>query len=401
MVAIAARELTKTFGNDVPAIDHVDLDVRSGEFLILLGPTGCGKSTLLRLLAGIEEPTSGQVLLDGVPVRDIEPRDRDVAMVFQTYALYPHLTVAQNIGFPLRAMPVPAADVGERIAEAARQAGVADLLNRYPSHLSGGPGQRVAMARALVRQPKIFLLDEPMSNVDAGSRAALRGEIVELVRRLGVTTVYVTHDQTEAMSMADRVAVLCRGVLHQVGPPAQVYADPDTVFVAAFLGTPRASLLEAAVYASDGKVVLDLGSQVLELPAGDPRTQALAAHHTERVTVALRALPLGEAGEMTLRGTVRMVENLGHELLAHLDVGGIPTPREDRPAIGAPPAAERPSFGFYPLHDVTSPLPRGEVMVRIPVPGRARVGETLATAVRLDDLLLFDRAGRRIRFFAE
>jgi multiple sugar transport system ATP-binding protein len=372
MVAIAASQLTKTFG-DVVALDRVDLTVAPGEFLVVLGPTACGKSTLLRLLAGIEQPTSGEVRYDGVPVGEIATRDRDIAMIFQNYPLYPHLTVAQNIGFPLHSTPMPAARIGARVAEAARDVGIADLLGRYPEHLSGGQRQRVAMARAVVRRPSVLLLDEPLSNVDAGARTTLRGEIVALVRGLGVTTVYVTHDQVEALSVADRLAVLRHGVLQQVGPPAEVYADPDTLFVAAFLGTPRTSLLAAAVYAEEGRVVLDLGSQVLEVPPDDPRTAGLARHHTERVTVALRALTPGP-GSMELRGTVRLVESLGHELLARVDVGGVPTP---------------------PLEEPQSP--RGELMVRVPVPGRVSVGEELTVGLGLDDLLLFDRAGRRIR----
>jgi multiple sugar transport system ATP-binding protein len=396
MVAITARELTKTF-DDVVAVQNVDLAVASGEFLVLLGPTGCGKSTLLRMLAGFEEPTAGTVLFDGVPVTDIEPRERDIAMVFQNYALYPHLTVAQNIGFPLRLNPGPASNVAARVAAVARSVGISDLLSRYPQHLSGGQQQRVAMARALVRQPSVFLLDEPLSNVDAGARAALRGEIVALARRLAVTTVYVTHDQTEAMSMADRIAVLRLGVLQQVGPPAEVYADPDTLFVAAFLGMPRTSLLEAAVYADAGRVVLDLGSQVLELPAGDPGTERLAKHHTERVTLALRALSL-QPRSMSVHGTVREVENQGHELLAHVDVGGVPSIRLDAPVQRARSVAASTPYGFYPAYDLVDAPPMGEVMVRIPVPGRISVGDELDVGVGLTDLLLFDREGRRIRF---
>ncbi|MFI7545897.1 ABC transporter ATP-binding protein [Actinoplanes sp. NPDC049599] len=396
MVAITARELTKTF-DDVVAVQGVDLEVAPGEFLVLLGPTGCGKSTLLRMLAGFEEPTSGTVLFDGVPVTELDPRQRDIAMVFQNYALYPHLTVAQNIGFPLRLNPGPASDVAARVAAVARSVGISDLLSRYPVHLSGGQQQRVAMARALVRQPAVFLLDEPLSNVDASARAALRGEIVALARRLAVTTVYVTHDQTEAMSMADRIAVLRLGVLQQVGPPAQVYADPDTLFVAAFLGMPRTSLLEAAVYADAGRVVLDLGSQVLELPAGDPCTERLAAHHTERVTLVLRALSR-EPRSMSLHGTVREVENLGHEWLAHVDVGGVPSIRLDAPAPPPRSVAASTPYGFYPAYDLVEAPPMGEVMVRIPVPGRVSVGDELDVGVGPADLLLFDRAGRRIRF---
>ncbi|WP_199511607.1 ABC transporter ATP-binding protein [Nucisporomicrobium flavum] len=405
MVAIAARGLTKVFDDGAVAVDDVCLEVGSGEFLVVLGPTGCGKSTLLRLLAGIEEPTAGTVLYDGVPVREAEPAERDIAMIFQSYALYPHLTVAQNIGFPLHVLPLPAGEVAARVAEIARHVGVDDLLSRYPQHLSGGQRQRVAMARALIRRPAVFLLDEPLSNVDAGARAALRGEIAALVRRLGVTTVYVTHDQIEAMSMADRIAVLRRGVLQQVGPPPEVYADPDTVFVAAFLGTPRTSLLEAVVSVPDGRVLLDLGSQVLELPAGDARTEALARHDTARVTVALRALSPDKKGPLELRGTVRAVENLGHELLVHLDVGGVPTPAATarletssplpRPRTGPP--ADRSPYGLQPAYESLEPPPMGEVMIRMATPARAEVGTELAVGVSWDDLLVFDRTGRRIR----
>jgi multiple sugar transport system ATP-binding protein len=357
-------------------------------------------------------------------------------MVFQDYALYPHLTVAQNIGFPLHAGHEDNRGIAARIAEAAAHVGVTDLLNRLPAHLSGGQRQRVAMARAIVRHPQIFLLDEPLSNVDARVRADLRGEIVALARRLDVTTVYVTHDQAEAMSMADRVAVLRRGVLQQVGPPAEVYADPSTVFVAAFLGTPRTNLLEAAVWADGDRVVVDFGSQVLEVPADDPRRAALAAQHGERVTVALRADALrpvvADADGVVLRGTVRQVENLGHEAIVHLDTGGVRTSTaasrlelpepdrnladamavEPRPARQtrhrliprqrreADPSAVRTSYALSPAYDPElpgEPPPAGEIVVRIPVPVRVVRGESMTFAVDLDRLLLFRRTGERIR----
>jgi multiple sugar transport system ATP-binding protein len=397
MVAIAVRALTKVYDDDgVSAVTGVDLDVVPGEFLVVLGPSGCGKTTLLRLIAGLETPTSGSVLFDGVPVAGLPARERDIAMVFQNYALYPHLSVAQNIGFPLRAGGDEPRDVAARIAEAARHLGITDLLNRLPDHLSGGQRQRVAMARALVRRPAVLLLDEPMSNVDPGVRAELRSEIVTLARRLTVTTVYVTHDQSEAMSMADRVALLRDGVLHQVGAPAEVYADPATLFVAAFLGTPRASLLEAAVYAGPAGVVIDLGSQVLELPPDDPRAAALAERHTERVTVALRALRPDSREGMRLTGIVRRVENLGHELLAHVDTGAVPTPppvpvQQRRLPI-------RTEYGFYPNYDGEPAAPAGEVVVRFPAPAVVKVGAEVSVAVGLADLLLFDRTGNRIRF---
>jgi multiple sugar transport system ATP-binding protein len=392
MVAIAVRALTKTY-DGAPALNGVDLDVAPGELLVVLGPSGSGKSTLLRLIAGFDQPTSGEVFIDGVPVADLAARERNIAMVFQSYALYPHLTVAQNIGFPLRASGDDPGAVAARIAEAARLLGIVELLNRLPEHLSGGQRQRVALARALIRRPAVLLLDEPMSNVDAGGRAELRTEIVGLARRLAVTTVYVTHDQADALSIADRVAVLRDGVLQQVGEPASIYADPATLFVAAFLGTPRPSLLEAAIYADQGRVVLDLGSQVLDLPPADPRTAALAGHHTERVTVVLRALSAG-AG---LTGVVRRIQNLGHEVLAHVDVGGVPTPGlervQKRPAV---PSAHT-EYGFYPNYEGVSLAPAGEVVVRLPAPTSVRVGDDLGAAVGLDELLLFDRAGKRIR----
>jgi multiple sugar transport system ATP-binding protein len=435
MVAIATRALTKVFSDGVVAVDGLDLDIASGEFTVLLGPTGCGKSTLLRLIAGLEVPSSGDILLDGRPLGQLAARHRNIAMVFQDYALYPHLTVAQNIGFPLRAHHEDQGGIAARIAEAASHLGLNELLNRLPAHLSGGQRQRVAMARAIVRRPDIFLLDEPLSNVDAGVRAELRSEIVNLSRRLGVTTVYVTHDQSEAMSMAHRVAVLRRGVLQQVGPPAEVYADPATVFVAAFLGTPRTNLLEAAVYVDGDRVLLDLGAQVLEFAAADPRRAALAAHHTERVTVALRADALTPAGPdapgVLLHGTVLMVENLGHEALVYVDTGGVRTSTaaskldlpdpgqrlagvlatETRPGGGAlrqtlnrlipqQRQGERTSYALQPAYDPElpgDPPPAGEVVVRIPAPVRAVRGESISLAVDLDRLLLFDRAGERIR----
>jgi multiple sugar transport system ATP-binding protein len=383
VVAIGTDRLTKVFDDGTVAVDGVSLRATSGEFLVLLGPTGCGKSTILRLIAGLETATSGHVLIDDRVVDHLAARERRVAMVFQDYALYPHLTVAQNIGFPLRVRHEAGTDIALRVAEVAEQLGIADLLRRQPGVLSGGERQRVAMARAIVRRPHAFLLDEPLSNLDAGLRAELRSDVAALARRIGVTTVYVTHDQGEAMTMADRVAVLRRGVLQQVGTPRQVYDDPGTLFVAAFLGTPRTNLLEGAVYADAGKVVVDLGSQVLELPADDP----LRALHTERVTLALRAdamTPVGSGGSgaawPVLRGTVRAVEHLGHEALVRLDAGTLPTSQ-------ARSLMELPG----------EPLAGGDVTVRLPIEEAPRRGDSLEMAVDPARLMLFDRAGDRIR----
>jgi multiple sugar transport system ATP-binding protein len=440
VVAVATERLRKVFDDGTVAVDDLTLDVASGEFLVLLGPTGCGKSTILRLVAGLEAQTSGHVRIDGRIVDGESTRSRRMAMVFQDYALYPHLTVAENIGFPLRVGAEHQVDVPARVAEVAAELGITDLLGRLPTHLSGGQRQRVAMARAIVRKPRVFLLDEPLSNLDAGLRAELRAEIAALSRRLNVTTLYVTHDQAEAMTMADRVAVLRRGVLQQVGTPEQVYADPATVFVAAFLGTPRTNLFQGAVYlAGDGRVLLDLGAQQLAFAADDPRANALAAHDTERVTVAIRAdaltpVPPGSAAE-GISGVVRLVENLGHEALIHVATGAVPTSREasrlEIPDTGQhlsevvahdpppghplrhslarmiphhrhvePPPTARTEYGFYPVYDPELPGPptaHGDLVLRAPVARLPRVGERLTLAVDLDRVLLFDRAGNRIR----
>jgi multiple sugar transport system ATP-binding protein len=439
VVSIATDRLTKVFDDGTVAVDEVSIEVSAGEFVALLGPTGCGKSTILRLVAGLEDPTSGHVLLDGRVVDDTSVRDRRVAMVFQDYALYPHLTVAQNIGFPLRLTSAAVAAGPDRVTEVAEQLGITDLLHRMPGNLSGGQRQRVAMARAIVRKPDAFLLDEPLSNLDAGLRAELRMEVAALARRLAVTTLYVTHDQVEAMTMADRVAVLRRGVLQQIGPPSEVYGDPATVFVAAFLGTPRTNLFQGAIYADAGRVLVDLGSQVIEFPAGDPRGRRLVDRHTERVTIALRADALAPVPDATpgpvLRGTVRFVENLGHEALVRLDTGSVPTSlaesRLEHPQSGqhlsellaedlppghpvrhtlarmlpsprqpATPATARTEYGFYPVYDPElsdEPPLSSDLVVRVPALGMPRIGEPMALAVDLDRLLLFDRSGDRIR----
>src|SRR4051812_14141004 len=427
--------LTKIFDDGTVAVDNLDLVVASGEFLVLLGPAGCGKSTVLRLIAGLDTPTRGCVTLNGEPVGEQAPRHHRIAMVFHDYALYPHLTVAQNVGFPLRAGAHEPGEVAQRIAEAARLVGITDLLNRLPAYLSGGQRQRVAMARAIVRRPEVLLLDEPLSNVDAGVRAELRAEIVELADRLGVTTVYVTHDQNEAMVMADRVAVLRRGVLQQVGPPDVVYGDPHTAFVAAFIGIPRPGLLEGAIYVDDAQVVLDLGEQALIMPADDPQVAALAARHTERVTVVLRADALtvvgADAPGPLLRGQVRRVENHGHEAIVWVDTGGVGTSahpsRLELPEPGRLPAAPpddpvplrqrlarlvphqrqqppaptaRTPYGFYPVYEGELPgeqATAGEVPGRVRATQRPRIGDALTLAVDLDRLLLFDRTGVRIR----
>jgi multiple sugar transport system ATP-binding protein len=245
MATVETRHVRKRFG-EVYAVDGVDLVTREGEFLVLLGPSGCGKTTLLRMIAGLEQPTSGEILIGGRMVNDLPPRARKIAMVFQSYALYPHMTVFKNIAFPLKAQGVPKAEIPKKVEWATALFGIGHLLQRKPRELSGGERQRVALARAVVREPLVFLLDEPLSNLDAQLRTAARDELQQFQRRIGITTIYVTHDQIEAMGLGDRIAVMQGGRVRQVGTPAEVYGEPADTFVAGFLGSPPMNLVEAA-----------------------------------------------------------------------------------------------------------------------------------------------------------
>ena len=340
MATVALKDVTKVFADGTIAVDNVSLDVGDGEFMVLLGPSGCGKSTVLRMVAGLEDPSAGAILLDGELANDLAPRDRRIAMVFQDFALYPHMSVGDNIGFPLRLSGVEPDSRSERVADVASALGIGDVLSRRPSQLSGGQRQRVAMGRAIVRRPGLFLMDEPLSNLDSGLRAELRAEISGLTRELGVTTLYVTHDQAEALTMADRVAIMRRGVLQDVGTPTQVYGRPATLYVAAFLGAPRMNLLEAQVYVHlDRHIALHMGEQTLYLPWNDIRARAVAHYHGERIVVGMRAealtpVPIDTEGDV-LRGRIRYLEHHGHESLAFLDIGAYAVIVDD--LGGAPP----------------------------------------------------------------
>ena len=288
MATVALKDVTKVFGDGTIAVDNVSLDVGDGEFMVLLGPSGCGKSTVLRMVAGLEDPSSGAILLDGELANDLAPRDRRIAMVFQDFALYPHMTVGDNIGFPLRLSGVETDSRNERVADVASALGIGDVLARRPSQLSGGQRQRVAMGRAIVRRPGLFLMDEPLSNLDSGLRAELRAEISGLTRELGVTTLYVTHDQAEALTMADRVAIMRKGVLQDVGTPTQVYGRPATLYVAAFLGAPRMNLLEAQVYVHlDRHIALHMGELIADgLPEAVARERKVVEAYLGQAYVA-------------------------------------------------------------------------------------------------------------------
>ncbi|MER6582249.1 ATP-binding cassette domain-containing protein [Nonomuraea sp. NPDC001023] len=338
MSSVVLDKVTKVYPGDYLAVDRLSLQAEDGEFLVLLGPSGCGKSTLLRMIAGLEEITEGDLWLDGQLANHLPPRDRDVAMVFQNGALYPHRTVRGNIAFPLEIAKSDPAMVRDRVTELSKALHIDETLDRRPGTLSGGQRQRVAMGRAIVRQPKLFLMDEPLSNLDAGMRTELRMEISALVRSLGVTTIYVTHDQVEALTLADRIAILNRGVLQDVGTPAQIYNDPATAFVAAFLNSQQLNLLAAGVRTPQNQyVMLDFGPHRLTMPWSDPRAYAISQHTGGQVLVGMRPDGLAPVPESydgpSFYGRVRALEYHGHEWLAYLECGmpAVPVPEPPDP----------------------------------------------------------------------
>jgi ABC-type sugar transport system ATPase subunit len=312
MASLALRNLSLTYPNGVRALDGIDLDLEDGEFLAILGPSGCGKSSLLRLVAGLETPTGGWIDMDGRDITNMEPKDRDVAMVFQGLALYPHMTVRDNMAFGLMARKTPRDQVDHRVREAAQTLGLTDHLKKRPRELSGGERQRVALGRALVRQPKVFLFDEPLSSLDAQLRQELREELARLHRLTRTTSIYVTHDQKEALSLGNRVAVFQKGRLRQIGTPETIYSDPRDLFVARFVGDPAINLLE-------GEIALDDGRARFVAPEFSfPLTTS--AGHAGAAIMGIRpeAATLGSPSGASARATVERVERLGGETLIHL-----------------------------------------------------------------------------------
>ena len=303
-------------GSTTPAVDQIDLQVADGEFLVLVGPSGCGKSTTLRMLAGLEEVNSGRILIGDRDITDVPPKDRDIAMVFQNYALYPHMTVAENMGFALKIAGVNKEERAQRVLQAAQLLDLEPYLGRKPKALSGGQRQRVAMGRAIVRQPQVFLMDEPLSNLDAKLRVQTRTQIASLQRRLGVTTVYVTHDQTEALTMGDRIAVLKDGVLQQVGTPRDLYEHPENVFVAGFIGSPAMNLFDAEIV--DGGLKFGTGVAKVEREVTSRATG-------KKVTIGVRPedLTISDSGK-GLPVDVDVVEELGADgyLYGHTEIDG-------------------------------------------------------------------------------
>ncbi len=315
MASVTYDHATRLYpGSETPAVDSLNLEIADGEFLVLVGPSGCGKSTSLRMLAGLEDVNSGRILIGDRDVTDVQPKDRDIAMVFQNYALYPHMTVADNMGFALKIAGTPKAEIRQRVEEAAKILDLTQYLDRKPKALSGGQRQRVAMGRAIVRQPQVFLMDEPLSNLDAKLRVQTRTQIASLQRRLGVTTVYVTHDQTEALTMGDRIAVLKDGLLQQVGTPREMYDTPANVFVAGFIGSPAMNIGSFKV--ADGKA--NLGEA--HIPLSRTTLDALTEDDKGEITLGFRP----ESLDVTSEGTegafpvnVNLVEELGSDAFVY------------------------------------------------------------------------------------
>jgi multiple sugar transport system ATP-binding protein len=338
MAQVSLINVTKRYdGVDRPAVDGVSLEAHDGEFLVLVGPSGCGKTTTLRLVAGLEDATSGEIRIGERRVNDVAPAHRDIAMIFQNYALYPHMTVYQNMGFGLKMRRFPKAEIDRRVREAAESLGLTEYLNRKPKALSGGQRQRVAVGRAIVRDPSVFLFDEPLSNLDAKMRVAMRNEIRRLHRELGTTMIYVTHDQVEAMTMGTRIAVMNEGRVQQLDEPKTIYGEPANEFVAGFIGSPPMNLLRGRLVGEGDALAFQSGNLRLALTA--PRRAKLAARAGSEVTLGLRPEDLSESpagGAARIEATVESAEPLGHEVLLHLKAGSTPlTARLGAEATGA------------------------------------------------------------------
>jgi multiple sugar transport system ATP-binding protein len=386
---VTLTDVGKVYADGTRAVDGLNLDIANGEFLVLVGPSGCGKTTALRMVAGLEEISEGEVRIGDRVVNQVPSRDRDVAMVFQSYALYPHLTVADNIGFGLQLRKLPKKEIAERVKEAAHVLGLEDHLDRKPRNLSGGQRQRVAMGRAIVREPQAFLMDEPLSNLDAKLRVQMRAEIARIQRRLGVTTIYVTHDQVEAMTLGDRVAVMRKGLLQQVDTPQVLYDHPVNLFVAGFIGSPAMNMLEGSVEDDGGMLSFVLGAQRLTVPdALLARRPALRSYVGRRVVVGIRpediedvALARGDAPGATLTSTVDLVESMGSEVLVHFTIDA---PMADTEQIRE--LAEDAGEDLGPLDHPGEAV----VVARFGPRTRAAVGQPLEAVIDTEHMHVFD-----------
>ncbi len=327
MAELSLEGLTKIYPNGFKAVDELSIDIADGEFLVLVGPSGCGKSTALRMVAGLEEITSGKLSINGEQMNDVEPKDRNIAMVFQNYALYPHLDVEKNIGFALKLSGLSKPEIDSKVSEAAQILELEPLLKNKPAQLSGGQRQRVAMGRAIVRDPSVFLMDEPLSNLDAKLRVQMRAEITRLQHKLEATTLYVTHDQVEAMTMGDRVAVMKDGVLQQIDNPSSLYEEPKNLFVAGFIGAPAMNLREATLENLDGNWTLQIGSTNIPLARGIVENRhSLAEYDRRNVVIGIRPEAMDDAKVSNnkdlpvLSAVTELTEALGSDLLVHFPI---------------------------------------------------------------------------------
>ena len=377
--------LTKTYAGGITAVDGLSLDIEDGEFLVLVGPSGCGKSTALKMIAGLEEITAGEVAIGGEVVNDFAPRDRDIAMVFQSYALYPHMTVFDNIAFSLQIARLPKAEIEKRVAEVARILQLEDYLKRRPGNLSGGQRQRVAMGRAIIRQPSVFLMDEPLSNLDAKLRVQMRSEIAQIQHRLRVTTIYVTHDQVEAMTMGDRVALMRDGILQQVDTPTNIYDHPANTFVASFIGSPAMNLYRAKLEGTPALCRLILGNAQLAVPASIFADRpALVGKIGGDIIVGIRPedmedaeLAPGHPLDQRLTAAVVITESLGSDQMVHFSIDAPVAKVADQDTLDEIVVTE----------GVTSTC-----IGRFGARSRARPGQSVTVAVACDRLHFFDAA---------
>jgi multiple sugar transport system ATP-binding protein len=403
MGSITLTGINKVYPDGYHAIRDLDLHVEDGEFVILVGPSGCGKSTVLRMVAGLEQITSGQMLIGDQAVNDLSPKDRDIAMVFQSYALYPHMSVADNMGFALKLAKVPAPEIEARVAAVAATLDLTAHLRRKPKALSGGQRQRVAMGRAIVRSPAVFLMDEPLSNLDAKLRVQMRSEIASLQQRLGATTLYVTHDQVEAMTMGDRVAVLDRGVLQQVDSPQELYERPRNLFVAGFVGSPAMNLGRVQVAGTADAPILQLGEgQTMPVPrVALDRYPGLAGELGNEVVVGMRPehfVPATEAGDNPVwtGRTVTLVEMLGAEMLVHFETCVPATVAPEMPEMPEMPESKDSLAGSTQPEQATAIA--GQTFVARFEPGaRPKIGSQIDVAFQAQRLHLFGTDGRALR----
>jgi multiple sugar transport system ATP-binding protein len=385
MATVQLEDVNKVYENGFHAIHDLSLEVADTEFLVLVGPSGCGKSTALRMIAGLETISTGTMRIGDRVVNDVEPKDRDIAMVFQNYALYPHMTVYDNIGFALKLARVPKEEIDSRVRKAAAILELEKNLDRKPGQLSGGQRQRVAMGRAIVRQPAAFLMDEPLSNLDAKLRVQMRAEIASLQRELAVTTVYVTHDQIEAMTMGDRVAVLKDGYLQQVDTPQNLYDRPDNVFVAAFIGSPSMNLYDGAVTVHDGSGTVQIGSQQLALPPElFSKRPALRNYDGKRLIVGVRPEDFEDVAmapeipeNQRLRAPVTLIEALGSEIMVHFSIDASTVDSGDPDAPDSAGDGQANAVGRF--------HPRSKI----------RMGDTADIAVSTENLHFFDAETRQ------